>query len=668
MYHPVPPGEPACARARGARVLARAGHLRALDAAVRRPPQLGVLRGTADQRTACPAPITSRLARSRTCSRAPDDEGLLRPAQGRLGLPRAAGRARGRESVLGFSRVESAIEAYGVEEFNARCRESVLRHVDAWTYLTTRMAASGSTCPTVQHHGDLLTSTCGGRSRSDLRARVSWRRRTTSITPVLPALRHRAVRRRAGSPAVRPWSIRRCTCASPLTSGPYAGEASLLTWTTTPWTLVSNTAVAVHPDVTYVVATDGNETVVVAEPLFDEVLGDGWTEVARHAGRELERWQYRRPFELVDIPDAHIVVLGEYVTTDDGTGLVHQAPAFGDDDLKVCRAYGLPVVNPVRPDGTFDPDLELVGGQFFKKADEALVRDLEQRGLMFRHLEYEHAYPHCWRCHTPLLYAVPSWYIRTTAVKARGRGVPAEPISYSDPRCTPPGTGRSTRRTSRCDPRRSRSRPACVPHRVHEQVEARIGYAHRNACANTFAVVTPTRRPVNTPGPMPTAIGGHVIEREPISSQQYWIAGASGSAGAAGRCRRTSTRPRQHPLSTRARRRRGGSRCRSRAAASAARPGSASAGRSAARCRPAPAPSDHDSSSTRSVSAAPGSIRTTSARRHRPARPGRPTRRPYAAAVDELVEGRGRAVLRTVEPVHVDVGDAARGRRTPARS
>ncbi len=112
------------------------------------------------------------------------------------------------------------------------------------------------------------------------------------------------------------------------------------------------------------------------------------------------------------------MILADYVTTDDGSGLVHQAPAFGADDLVTCRAYGLPVVNPVRPDGHFADDVPVVGGMFFKKADETLVADLEQRGLMFRHVPYEHAYPHCWRCHTPLIYyAQPSWYIRTTAIK-----------------------------------------------------------------------------------------------------------------------------------------------------------------------------------------------------------------------------------------------------------
>ncbi len=188
---------------------------------------------------------------------------------------------------------------------------------------------------------------------------------------------------------------------------------------------MSNTAVAAHPEVTYVVATkgpEGTEKLVVAEPLVGKALGEGWETTGQtFTGAEMERWTYQRPFELVEFPEpAHYVVNADYVTTEDGTGLVHQSPAFGEDDLKVCRAYGLPVVNPVRPDGTFEEGLPLVGGVFFKKADEQLTEDLDTRGLLFKHIPYEHSYPHCWRCHTALLYyAQPSWYIRTTAVKDR---------------------------------------------------------------------------------------------------------------------------------------------------------------------------------------------------------------------------------------------------------
>ena len=161
----------------------------------------------------------------------------------------------------------------------------------------------------------------------------------------------------------------------PLTSGPYAGQAALLVWTTTPWTLVSNTAVAVRPDVTYVTA-HGRRPRCWSSPsrCFEQALGEGWTGHRPFTGAEMERWTYQRPFELVDWPagaDGHFVVLADYVTTEDGTGLVHQSPAFGAEDLAVCRAYGLPVVRPGPPDGHFEESVRLVGGEFFKHADKS---------------------------------------------------------------------------------------------------------------------------------------------------------------------------------------------------------------------------------------------------------------------------------------------------------
>ncbi|MGW9428379.1 isoleucine--tRNA ligase [Streptomyces decoyicus] len=319
------------------------------------------------------------------------------------------------EKELGFNGKKD-IEAYGIAEFNAKCRESVTRHTDAFAELTTRMGYwTDLDAPYRTMDPDYIESV--------------WWSLKEIFNKGLLVQDHR----------VAPWCPRCGTGLSdhelaqgyenvvdpsvfvrlPLTSGPLAGRAALLIWTTTPWTLVSNTAVAAHPDVTYVVATDGSEQLVVAEPLLEKALGEGWTATGESfTGREMERWAYERPFGLVELEGANIVVNAEYVTTDDGTGLVHQAPAFGEDDLRTCKAYDLPVINPVRADGTFEEELALVGGQFFKKADEALVADLDARGLLFRHLAYEHSYPHCWRCHTALLYyAQPSWYIRTTAVK-----------------------------------------------------------------------------------------------------------------------------------------------------------------------------------------------------------------------------------------------------------
>jgi isoleucyl-tRNA synthetase len=319
------------------------------------------------------------------------------------------------EKELGFTGKQD-IEAYGIAAFNAKCRESVTRHVDAFARVTDRMG--------------YWVDTDGAYRTMD----------ASYIESVWWSLKHIFDRGLLVEDfRVAPWCPRCGTGLSdhevaqgyetvvdpsvyvrmPLTSGPLAGTTSLLVWTTTPWTLVSNVAVAVHPDVRYVVASDGSERLVVAEPLMDKVLAAGWTATGESfSGKEMEHWAYQPPFTLLNVPDAHYVVNGRYVTTDDGTGLVHQAPAFGADDLTTCREYGLPMVNPIRPDGTFTPDLPIVGGVFFKDADEALVADLSTRGLLLRRVGYEHAYPHCWRCHTALMYyAQPSWYIRTTAIK-----------------------------------------------------------------------------------------------------------------------------------------------------------------------------------------------------------------------------------------------------------
>jgi isoleucyl-tRNA synthetase len=319
------------------------------------------------------------------------------------------------EKELGFSGRQD-IEEYGIAAFNARCRESVTRHTDAFVELTERM-------------GYWVDMDDAYRTMDpDYIESVWWSLKQIFDKGLL-----------VEDFRVAPWCPRDQTTLSdhelaqgyetdvdpavyvrfPLTSGPLAGRASLLVWTTTPWTLVSNTAVAVNPAVTYVVAADGDEQVVIAEPLMASVLGEGWTMTGESfTGKELERWTYRPPFDLVNVPDAHIVILASYVTTDGGTGLVHQSPAFGADDLASCRAYGLPMVNPVRPDGTFEPDVPLVGGLFFRTANEPLVEELRKDGLLLRHTPYEHQYPHCWRCHTALIYyARPSWYVKTTAVR-----------------------------------------------------------------------------------------------------------------------------------------------------------------------------------------------------------------------------------------------------------
>src|SRR4051794_38966485 len=328
------------------------------------------------------------------------------------------------EQELGFAG-KPDIERYGIAEFNARCRESVERHVGAFTELTRRMGywVDMSTAYWTMNPGYIESVWWSLKQIFEKGLLVEDHR----VAPYCPrcgtGLSDHEVAQ--GYETLTDPSV---YVRLPILDGAWAGKADLLVWTTTPWTLPSNTAVAVHPDVAYVVArragTD-DVPVVVAEPLLAAVLGEDADVLGRTTGRDWEYVHYQRPFELVSFPEAdlpeqgaHFVVLADYVTTEDGTGLVHQSPAFGADDLTVCRRYGLPVVNPIDPTGHFLADVPLVGGHFFKAADAALVEDLKNRGVLWRELRYEHSYPHCWRCHTPLMYyAQPSWYIRTSAIK-----------------------------------------------------------------------------------------------------------------------------------------------------------------------------------------------------------------------------------------------------------
>jgi isoleucyl-tRNA synthetase len=318
------------------------------------------------------------------------------------------------EKELGFTG-KPDIEAYGIAEFNAKCRENVQRHVDAFESMSERMGywadyddAYWTMNPEYVESvwWALKQIFDKGLLVEDFRVAPYCPRCGTTLSDHEVAQGYEDVT----DPSVY--------VRFPLTSGPWSGRADLLIWTTTPWTLVSNTAVAVNPAVTYVVVRRGDENLVVAEPLLHKTLGEDIEVLASYSGRELERWTYQRPFDYLPLEDANFVVLADYVTTEDGSGLVHQSPAFGADDLATCRAYGLPVLKPVGPDGHFLADLPHVGGVFFKDADAQLVADLARRGLLFRHVPYEHSYPHCWRCHTPLMYyALPSWYVRTTAIK-----------------------------------------------------------------------------------------------------------------------------------------------------------------------------------------------------------------------------------------------------------
>lgn len=195
-------------------------------------------------------------------------------------------------------------------------------------------------------------------------------------------------------------------------------EAYILAWTTTPWTLPSNVGLCVNPNETYVKVKSGEYTYYMAEALCEKVLEEGYSILETFVGKDLEYKEYEPLFDFVN-PDkkAFFVTCDTYVTLTDGTGVVHIAPAFGEDDSKVGRKYDLPFVQLVNAAGEMTEETKWAG-VFCKKADPMILKDLEERGLLFSAPVFEHSYPHCWRCDTPLIYyARESWFIKMTAVK-----------------------------------------------------------------------------------------------------------------------------------------------------------------------------------------------------------------------------------------------------------
>jgi isoleucyl-tRNA synthetase len=326
------------------------------------------------------------------------------------------------EKQLGISSKQE-IEEYGIAEFNARCRESVFEYVEDWNRLTERIGFwLDLDDPYVTLEDDYIESVWWSLRRLWDEERLYEGHKVVPYCPRCgTALSSHEVA--LGYKDVEDPSI---YVRFPLLD---SDEESLLVWTTTPWTLPGNVAVAVAPDVTYVKAEFEGENLVLAEPLLERVLGEGAAVLERFPGSQLVGRSYQGPvFRLSDRERGGFPVLaGDFVTTEDGTGLVHLAPAFGEDDYAVAAANGIfdpaehaTLYNPVRPDGTFDDRVEGFGGRFVKDPEvtRELIDDLGRRGLLFREQVYEHAYPHCWRCDTPLLYyARSSWYVATSAVR-----------------------------------------------------------------------------------------------------------------------------------------------------------------------------------------------------------------------------------------------------------
>jgi isoleucyl-tRNA synthetase len=326
------------------------------------------------------------------------------------------------EQQLGLECKED-IEAFGIAEFNRRCRESVFEYLSDWNRLTERI-------------GFWIDLDHAYRTLDDSYVESVWwaleqihakgllyeghkvvpycPRCGTALSSHEVALGYRDV----FDPSVY---VRMPVAAA---AGPLDAGDELLIWTTTPWTLVANAAIAADPDLTYVRARWQGTVYVLAESLVARVLGEDAEVLGGFPGRELDGLAYVPPFDYLPGEAwgerGHTVLMADFVSDSDGTGLVHTAIAFGEDDFRLGAEYGLNVVNPVRLDGTYDESIGEYAGRFVKEADADLVEDLRGRGRLLRAELREHSYPHCWRCGTPLLYyAKPSWYIATTKVRDR---------------------------------------------------------------------------------------------------------------------------------------------------------------------------------------------------------------------------------------------------------
>ncbi len=334
------------------------------------------------------------------------------------------------EKRLGISG-KPQIEAYGIAEFNALCRESVVAYVDEWERLTERI---GFWIDTERAYRTMDA----GYIESVWWSLAELHRRdllyqSHKVVPYCPrcgtALSSHEVA--LGYEEVDDPSI---LVRFPLAD---ALRESLLVWTTTPWTLPANQAAAVRSDVAYAAVERDGETLILAEPLVERVLGEGARATRLIPAGELVGRHYLAPFPYVEGP--HVVVAADFVTTEDGTGIVHIAPAFGEDDMDVARRHGFPAPNPVGLDGRYTDAVGPWAGRAVKEADADLIADLDRRDLLVRAETHRHQYPHCWRCGTPLLYyAKPSWYVRTTAVVDRmlelNRGIGWHPERVRDGR------------------------------------------------------------------------------------------------------------------------------------------------------------------------------------------------------------------------------------------
>ena len=343
------------------------------------------------------------------------------------------------EKKLGISG-KREIERVGVAQFNAACRESVFTYKEEWQRLSERIGYwLDYSQPYVTFEPEYIESVWWILKQLAERELIYRGHKSVPYCPRCgTALSSHEVAQ--GYEIVADPSI---YFAAPLESDP---SRAFLVWTTTPWTLPSNAALALHPEIEYVEvrqATQPGRSYILAAARVAALFGEDVDIIGRFNAPELAGMRYRPPFDFFDpgerADNAFRVLLEHFVTAEDGTGIVHIAPAFGADDYAAGQRYRLPLFRPIDDAGRFRADAPLVAGMFVKDADAVLVSALRERDLVFRYSLEEHSYPHCWRCDTPLLYmARDAWYIRTTQVKERMLANNAQ-VSWHPPEI---GTGR----------------------------------------------------------------------------------------------------------------------------------------------------------------------------------------------------------------------------------
>ena len=319
------------------------------------------------------------------------------------------------EKAIGINGKEQ-IEEYGIEPCIKKCRESVWKYKSMWEQFSDVVGFwADMEHPYITYENDFIESEWWA-------LKEIWKKgllyQGHKIVPYCP---------RCGTPLSShevAQGYKDVTERSAIVKFKAADEdAYFLAWTTTPWTLPSNLGLCVNPNVTYVKLRVYGKVYYLAEALVDSVFDGSWgerEELAKMKGSELEYRKYEPlyPFATQDVRDkAFFVICDDYVTTEDGTGIVHTAPAFGEDDNRVCRKYNMPFVQFVNEKGEMTEETDWPG-VFVKDADPLILDDLEKSGKLFKAPEFTHSYPHCWRCDTPLIYyARASWFIRMTAVR-----------------------------------------------------------------------------------------------------------------------------------------------------------------------------------------------------------------------------------------------------------